>query len=57
MHVYVLWDKSLIAEFDVMDSNHVNVTNSPSLLSEEALGWEAIRIANLLVLRIIGSFG
>lgn len=28
-HVHVLWGKSLIAEFDVMDSNHVNVTKFP----------------------------
>lgn len=39
-HVHAPWGESLIAESDVMDSNHVNATNSPSLLSGEALGWE-----------------
>lgn len=29
MHVKVLWEKSLITEFDVMDSNHVIPQNIP----------------------------
>lgn len=54
----MLWGKSLIAEFDVMDSNHVNATKHPLHYSRRKL-WAGgpMHTASLLALKIIGSFG